>query len=44
MIACSPVNDDKGFFPRGALAFFVAMIAFYAVFWLSLMALMISRR
>lgn len=31
------------FFPRGALAFFFAMIGFYAVLWLVLYAVMAAR-
>lgn len=31
------------FFPRGAVAFFVAMMAVYAVVWLLIMFLMIKR-
>ncbi len=36
-------DDDVGFFPSGAIAFFVAMIAFYAVFWFALYALLAGR-
>lgn len=34
--------DDR-FVPRGAVAFFVAMIVFYAATWLLMMGIMISR-
>ncbi len=39
-----PQADSKEtFFPRGAIASFVAMIVFYAVFWLGMYLLMASR-
>jgi len=38
----SQVSPDR-FVPKGAIAFFAAMIAFYAVVWLVLMAVLISR-
>lgn len=31
------------FFPKGAIAFFLAMIAFFSVVWLGIYALMLSR-
>ena len=41
------MSDPKGihevFFPRGAIAFFVALIAFFATVWLGLYGLMIYR-
>jgi hypothetical protein len=37
------METDDRFVPRGAVAFFVAMIAFYAAIWLLLMGIMISR-
>jgi hypothetical protein len=37
------MQDDSSFVPRGAVAFFVSLIAFYAVFWLLMMLLMVSR-
>lgn len=37
-------DRESDFVPRGAIAFFVAMMAFYAIFWGALMALMIARR
>ncbi len=39
----SPMNDDSSFFPRGAIAFFVAMMVVYAAIWLLLMGVMVSR-
>jgi len=36
------VSPDR-FVPKGAIAFFATMIAFYAVVWLLLMAIMVSR-
>jgi hypothetical protein len=35
--------DEKPFFPRGAIAFFVGLIAFYALFWLAMMGLLVAR-
>ena len=38
------VNDeDVRFFPRGAIAFFVLMVVFYAVFWFAMYALLARR-
>jgi hypothetical protein len=37
------MQDSTPFVPRGAIAFFAALIAIYAVIWLLLMALMIQR-
>lgn len=37
------MKDESSFFPRGAVAFFVSLIAFYAAFWLLLMFIMVSR-
>jgi len=36
-------DNDNVFFPRGAVAFFAALVAFYALFWAAMMALMVSR-
>jgi hypothetical protein len=36
-------DREKGFFPRGAVAFFGLMIAFFSVVWLLFYALMIHR-
>ena len=36
-------EKDQEFFPRGAVAFFAAMTAFFAAVWLALYALMIHR-
>lgn len=36
-------KDDSDFFPSGAVAFFAAMLVFYAGFWLLLMAVMVRR-
>jgi hypothetical protein len=33
----------KEFFPKGAIASFAAMIAFYLVLWFALFAVMVSR-
>jgi hypothetical protein len=35
--------DPESFFPRGAIASFVAMIVFYAGFWAALYLLMATR-
>jgi len=37
------MQDDSTFFPRGAIAFFAAMIVFYAAFWFLMMAIMVGR-
>jgi len=41
------VNDpnqiEEKFFPRGAICFFVVLIAFFAVLWLVIYCLMIAR-
>ena len=34
---------EKEFFPKGAIAFFAAMLVFFAAVWLIFYALMISR-
>jgi hypothetical protein len=39
----SPAEPKETFFPRGAIASFIAMIVFYAVFWLGMYLLMASR-
>lgn len=39
----NPMSDEPAFFPRGAIAFFVAMMALYAAIWLLLMGVMVSR-
>jgi hypothetical protein len=36
-------ETDADFFPRGAIAFFIAMMTFYAAFWLLIMGVMVSR-
>jgi len=42
--AIAAMEKDEGeFFPRGAVAFFAAMLVFYAGFWLLLMAIMVRR-
>jgi len=38
------MNDETLFVPRGAVAFFVAMMAFYAAVWALLAAVMVARR
>ena len=35
--------SSEKFVPKGAIAFFAAMVAFYAVTWVLLMAVMIAR-
>jgi hypothetical protein len=35
--------NDSEFVPRGAIAFFAAMMIFYVVFWLLMTALMVAR-
>lgn len=37
------MQDESEFFPRGAVAFFVAMMVFYAGVWLLIMAVMLKR-
>ena len=37
-----PESDEK-FFPSGAIAFFVALVIFYALLWLVIYGLMIAR-
>lgn len=36
-------GEEQEFYPRGAIAFFVAMATFYAVLWLTLFAVMAGR-
>ncbi len=36
-------EDAQAFFPVGAVAFFTAMVAFYAALWLVLFAVMAGR-
>ncbi len=38
-----PTEPAGSFFPRGAVAFFAAMIVFYGAFWLLIMAIMVRR-
>jgi hypothetical protein len=35
--------DSEAFVPRGAIAFFAAMIVFYVTFWVALYALLVQR-
>jgi len=35
--------EDEDFVPRGAVAFFVAMMLFYVALWALIMAIMVSR-
>ena len=35
--------DEEKFFPSGAIAFFVALVIFFAVLWLVIYGLMIAR-
>lgn len=37
------MEDESTFVPRGAVAFFLSMIVFYAAIWLLLMGIMIAR-
>lgn len=37
------MQDETKFVPRGAIAFFVSMIAFFAAFWLLMMFVLVSR-
>jgi hypothetical protein len=39
----SPEADAHSFFPRGAIFFFVVLLAFYAALWLVIYFLMIAR-
>ncbi|SHK29597.1 hypothetical protein SAMN05444391_0574 [Thermocrinis minervae] len=34
---------EGDFFPKGAVAFFVLMLLFYAIVWLSVYSIMVSR-
>ena len=36
--------DDGDFFPRGAIAFFAAMIAAYGLIWLGIYSLLLHRQ
>lgn len=38
-----PADKQEEFFPRGAVAFFVAMLVFFSAVWLAFYALMIHR-
>jgi len=38
------MNEREDFFPKGAVAFFVLMIAFYAFVWLSVYFTLLARR
>jgi hypothetical protein len=38
-----PAETEEKFFPSGAIAFFVALVIFYAVLWLVIYWLMIAR-
>jgi hypothetical protein len=37
------LESEPAFFPRGAVAFFIAMMVFYAAFWLLIMTIMVKR-
>jgi len=39
----SPTDEPTPFIPTGAMASFVLMVVFYAVFWFALFALMAQR-
>jgi hypothetical protein len=36
-------DEEAPFFPRGAVAFFTAMIVFYAALWFVMFSIMVSR-
>jgi hypothetical protein len=36
-------ENEKPFFPRGAIFFFVALLVFYAALWLVIYGLMVGR-
>lgn len=38
-----PREDGEPFIPRGAIAFFAAMILAYVVFWFAMYALLVQR-
>ncbi len=38
-----PQTDEAPFFPRGAIAFFVLMVLFYAGLWSAMYYLMVQR-
>ena len=38
-----PAETEEKFFPSGAIAFFVALVIFYAVLWLVIYWVMIAR-
>lgn len=37
------MQEETSFFPRGAVAFFVALIVFYIAVWVFITAIMVSR-
>lgn len=39
----SPMQQEDRFIPRGAVAFFVAMVSLYAAIWFFLIGIMIRR-
>jgi len=39
----APRPDIEPFVPTGAIAFFAALIVFYAAFWLAMYALLVQR-
>lgn len=39
-----PTNSEKEFFPRGAIAFFAAVICSYGFIWLGIFFLLIHRQ
>ena len=41
-ITSHPKTDEE-FFPRGAIAFFVGLVIFYALLWLVIYGLMVAR-
>jgi hypothetical protein len=38
-----PTHQEPAFVPKGAIAFFIAMLAFFAAIWLFFYALMLHR-
>ncbi len=40
----NPADSEKEFFPRGAIAFFAAVICSYGLIWLAIFLLLIHRQ
>jgi hypothetical protein len=43
-LAMAKETNDEAFVPRGAVAFFIALIGFFSAVWLSFYALLLHRR